>query len=110
MEPFAPELVSGEVFIYIGTKYSTRKIQEIQQNKKVGLSYHDPDGVGYVAIQGEAIIVDDTDFELRKKYWRYFILIVFGNTATSITHSQLLLGTRGSIFTPKPPQQMTNIY
>ena len=51
-----------------GTNVNTRKVREIRKDSRVTLYYEAPNGGGYVAIQGTALIVNDP--EKTEKYWK----------------------------------------
>lgn len=57
MDAFEPE--AGMV-VWMGTNAATRKVEEIRNDARVTLFYADGDN-GYVAITGEATIVDDPE-------------------------------------------------
>lgn len=70
MDAFEPE--EGMV-VWMGTNAATRKVEEIRADARVTLFYADGDN-GYVAITGEAIIVDDLEEKARrwKEEWEPF--------------------------------------
>lgn len=65
MDPFPPE---EDMVVYFGTNTNSRKLREIRNDSRVTLYYGDPNGTGYVVIQGKAILIDDP--EILVKYWK----------------------------------------
>ena len=65
MDPFPPD---SAFMIWMGTNRSSRKVADIERDPRVVLYYQDPDGVGYVTIEGRARLVDD-DGE-KKRRWK----------------------------------------
>lgn len=65
MDPFSP---NEEMIVWLGTNIHSRKVGEIRKDPRVTLYYEDPNGNGYVSIQGNASIVSDP--ENSKKYWK----------------------------------------
>jgi general stress protein 26 len=82
MNPFPPE---DDMTVWIATNSRSRKIREIKNNPRVCLYYADHNqAVGYVAITGKAVLVDDMKEKLKRKRdywdqsfpdWKYLILI-----------------------------------
>jgi len=82
MNPFPPE---EDMTVWIATNSRSRKVREIQNNPRVCLYYADHSkAVGYVAIVGKAIVVDDMSEKLKRKRdywdqafpdWKYLVLI-----------------------------------
>ena len=69
IQPFPVETdENGDISVHIGTHIETRKVEEVQNNSRVCVAYHDKEGVGYVVLKGNAYIEEDTDHLLRKKY------------------------------------------
>lgn len=56
MQPFAPE---DDLTIWFGTNPQSRKIQEIQRDSRVALSFHHAAETAYVTLVGTAQMVDD---------------------------------------------------
>jgi general stress protein 26 len=65
VQPFEPE---EDMTIWIGTWARSRKVQEIQQDRRVTLAFHDKEGTAYVTLMGTAQIESDT--KMKRKYWR----------------------------------------
>jgi len=69
MNPFPPE---EDMTVWIATNTNTRKVQQIRRDPRVTLYYSDhANAIGYVAIMGKAVLVDDmTEIMKRKRaYW-----------------------------------------
>lgn len=64
MEPFKPD---DDWTIWMGTSPKSRKVQDIQRNSRITLTYYYPSNTAYVTLQGEAHLV--SDLKLRRKYW-----------------------------------------
>ncbi len=58
MDPFPPE---ENMVVWFGTNSNSRKVKEIRNDNRVSIYYADPEGSGYVVIEGSAYIIDDTD-------------------------------------------------
>jgi len=71
MDPFKPE---EKMVIWMGTNSNSRKVNEIRNDSRVTMYYADPDGAGYVVINGNAILVNDQEEKERwwKKEWDAF--------------------------------------
>jgi general stress protein 26 len=70
MNPFPPE---DDMTVWIATNTRSRKVREIQNHPNVCLYYADHDQAsGYVAITGEAILINDMSEKLKRKreYWK----------------------------------------
>ncbi len=65
MHPFEPE---EDLAVWLATNRRTRKVQRIQENPYILLSYHDPEGGGYVALSERARLEEDPD--ARKNRWK----------------------------------------
>ncbi len=65
MDPFLPE---EDFTIWLATNPKSRKVQDILYNDKVTLYYFDKNDPGYVTIQGNAILINDTD--KKEKFWK----------------------------------------
>lgn len=65
MDPFDPD---EDMKVWLGTNINSRKVAEIRADSRVTLYYEDPDGAGYVVLQGIAMLVDDPDSI--EKYWK----------------------------------------
>jgi general stress protein 26 len=82
MNPFPPD---SNMTVWIATNSRSRKAWEIKNNPNVCLYYADHSHAsGYVAITGNAVLVDDTNEKLkrRREYWdqafpdwKYLVLI-----------------------------------
>jgi general stress protein 26 len=71
-EPFPAELTpSNDLHIYIGTLSTTRKVPQISHNPTSTMAFHDPNGRGFVVLKGNSTCLEDSDFALREKHWRY---------------------------------------
>jgi general stress protein 26 len=69
MNPFPPE---EDMTVWIATNTKTRKIQQIRSDPRVCLYYADHGkAIGYVALSGRAVLVDDMKEILKRKrdYW-----------------------------------------
>ena len=65
MDPFLPK---DDMVVWLGTNINSKKVREIKNDSRVSLYYQSPNGVGYVLIEGQAYLVDDT---LKKQiYWK----------------------------------------
>jgi len=65
VQPFEPE---EDMTIWIGTWSRSRKVQEIQKDRRVTLAFHDKEGTAYVTLLGTAQI--ESDINKKRKYWR----------------------------------------
>jgi general stress protein 26 len=65
VQPFEPE---EDMTIWVGTWSRSRKVQEIQQDHRVTLAFHDKEGTAYVTLMGTAQI--ESDIKMKRKYWR----------------------------------------
>jgi general stress protein 26 len=69
MNPFPPE---EDMTVYVATNTRSRKVQEIRHDPRVTLYYSDhKTAIGYVSLQGRAVLVDDMQEILKRKraYW-----------------------------------------
>jgi len=69
MNPFPPE---NDMTVWIATSSRSKKVKEIRNNPNVCLYYSDhAKAVGYTAIKGKAILVDDMQEKIKRKreYW-----------------------------------------
>ncbi len=69
MNPFPPE---DDMTVWIATNTKTRKVQQIRKDPRVCLYYSDHGkAIGYVAITGKAVLIDDMKEILKRKrdYW-----------------------------------------
>ena len=69
MNPFPPD---EEMVVWMATNTRSRKVEEIRKDPRVSLYYADhAKAIGYVAISGTAVLVDDKQEVLRRKraYW-----------------------------------------
>lgn len=69
MNPFPPD--EGMV-VWMATNTRSRKVEEIKKDARVSLYYADhAKAIGYVAISGKAVLVDDMKEVLKRKraYW-----------------------------------------
>jgi len=69
MNPFPPE---EDMTVWIATNTNTRKVQQVRKDPRVCLYYADHSkAIGYVAITGKAVLVDDMNEILKRKraYW-----------------------------------------
>jgi general stress protein 26 len=69
MNPFPPE---EDMAVWFATNDRSRKVQEIKNDARVSLYYADhQNAIGYVAITGKAVLVDDMGEILKRKrdYW-----------------------------------------
>jgi general stress protein 26 len=69
MNPFPPE---EDMTVYMATNTRSRKVEEIRRDPRVCLYYADHSkAIGYVAISGRAVLVDDMkEIQKRKRaYW-----------------------------------------
>src|SRR5512140_7243 len=82
MNPFPPE---DDMTVWMATNSRSRKVEEIRNCSRVSLYYaNHQDAVGYVAITGKAILVNEMSEKLKRKRdyweqafpdWNYLILI-----------------------------------
>lgn len=56
MQPFEPE---SDMTVWMGTKRTTRKVEQIRRNPRATLAYYDPESAGSVTLIGSARLVDD---------------------------------------------------
>ncbi len=69
MNPFPPD---EEMVVWMATNTRSRKVEEIRKDPRVSLYYADhANAIGYVAITGRAVLVDDMKEVLKRKraYW-----------------------------------------
>jgi general stress protein 26 len=69
MNPFQPE---EDMSVWMATNSRSKKVQEIKNNQHVTLYYSDhTNAIGYVAINGRAVLVDDVAEKMKRKrgYW-----------------------------------------
>lgn len=69
MNPFPPE---EDMTVWVATNTNSRKVREIQKDPRVCLYYADHSkAIGYVALSGKAVLVDDMKEILKRKraYW-----------------------------------------
>ena len=69
MNPFPPE---EDMTVWFATNPRSRKVREIRRDPRVALYYADhANAIGYVALQGKAVLVDDMQEILKRKraYW-----------------------------------------
>jgi general stress protein 26 len=71
MDPFEPD---EAMVVWLATRPSTRKVEEIRGNDRVALYYFDADSQGYVTLTGSARLVDDPGEKARrwKEEWAAF--------------------------------------
>jgi len=71
MDPFPPD---SQFVIWMGTNRRSRKVADIERDPRVLLYYQDPNGAGYVTIEGTARLVDDAVEKERrwKEEWTPF--------------------------------------
>ena len=113
MSPFAPE---SDMTIWLGTNSNSRKVQQIKNNPKVTLFYLDSDKSGYVTIQGNAELINDT--ELKNVYWKpewerfypnrpdgYILIKVIPKWMEVLSYSR---GIFGDSMTWEPPKVIFN--
>lgn len=65
MDPFLPE---EDFTIWMATNPNSKKVKEIKANSKVTLYYFDKNNLGYVTLQGQAVLVNDQ--ETKEKFWK----------------------------------------
>jgi general stress protein 26 len=65
VDPFAPE---EDMTVWIATKRTTRKVDQIKKDARVTLFYFDRAGPGYVTLVGTADLVDDAGE--KAKHWK----------------------------------------
>lgn len=65
MQPFEPE---PDLTIWFGTDPKSRKVREIQRDKRVTLGYTHSEAGAYVSLMGTASIENDT--AKKQQYWR----------------------------------------
>ena len=58
MDPFLPD---DDWSIWMGTNRESRKVRDIEGDPRVTLYYYSPDHVGYVAVYGSAVLVDNPE-------------------------------------------------
>ena len=69
MNPFPPE---EDMTVWFATNTRSRKVREIRRDPRVTLYYSDhKTAIGYVALQGKAVLVEDMQEILKRKraYW-----------------------------------------
>ena len=69
MNPFPPE---EDMTVWFATNTRSRKVREMKRDPRVTLYYSDHENaIGYVALQGRAVLVDDRSEILKRKraYW-----------------------------------------
>jgi len=69
MNPFPPE---SDMTVWFATNTRSRKVQEMRRDPRVTLYYADHEtAIGYVALAGRAVLVDDMQEILKRKraYW-----------------------------------------
>jgi len=69
MNPFPPE---DDMTVWFATNTRSRKVREMKRDPRVTLYYSDHENaIGYVALQGRAVLVDDRSEILKRKraYW-----------------------------------------
>src|SRR5512137_2235594 len=69
MNPFPPE---EDMTVWFATNTRSRKVREIRRDPRVTLYYSDHEtAIGYVALQGKAVLVEDMQEILKRKraYW-----------------------------------------
>jgi general stress protein 26 len=71
MDPFDPE---DDLVVWMGTNARTRKVQELRDDPRATLYYHDVAAGAYVALRGRGFIVDDPAEKARrwKPEWHDF--------------------------------------
>ena len=71
MDPFSPET---DFTVWLGTNPKSRKVDQIKKDPHVCLYYADPEGSGYVMIEGIAQLINCTAEKERhwKKEWEAF--------------------------------------
>lgn len=71
MDPFKPE---NDMVVWLATNPKSRKVSQIQNDRRVTLYYMDKDNSGYVMIHGHAQLVNDKKEKERrwKKGWKKF--------------------------------------
>lgn len=109
MDPFLPE---EDFTIWFGTNPKSQKVRQIKQNPKVSLYYFDTKNTGYVTLQGNATIINNS--KKKEKYWKQewesfyqdkttdYVLIKFiPKRATIISEKHKTLGDSISWKTPQ---------
>ncbi len=73
MDPFPPE---GDLTIWLATKATTRKVEQIEANPRVTLLYFDPKDLAYVEVLGRAELVRDPAEKAKhwKEAWKRFYM------------------------------------
>jgi len=71
MDPFPPD---SQFVVWMGTNRASRKVEDIRNDPRVLIYYQDPNGAGYVTLEGRARLVDDSlEKETRwKEEWAAF--------------------------------------
>lgn len=71
IEPFDPE---PDMKVWMATNPKTRKVHELYRDSRATLAYYDHKGTGYVALIGQARLVNDPNERRRrwKEHWRLF--------------------------------------
>lgn len=54
--------------VWLATKPNCRKVSQIKENNKVSLYYSEANDMGYVCLQGQAVLVNDN--EVKKEHWK----------------------------------------
>lgn len=65
MDPFLPQ---EDFTVWLATNPKSGKVQDIMRNPNVTLYYFDKNDPGYVTIQGNATLVDDSD--RKEQFWK----------------------------------------
>lgn len=71
MDPFVPD---DDFNVWFGTNRKSRKVEQIRHDPRVALYYLAPEGTGYVAVKGMALLVDDPSEKAHrwKEEWKDF--------------------------------------
>jgi general stress protein 26 len=64
VDGFAPD---EDFVIWVATRSTTRKVEQIRAHPQVTLYYWDPENRSYVSVMGQATIVDDLETKLRRR-------------------------------------------
>jgi general stress protein 26 len=108
MDPFAPD---DDWSIWMGTNRESRKVRDIEADPRVTLYYYSSDHVGYVAVYGSAVLVDDPEEKTSrwKEEWeplypnrdaQYLLIQVIPERLEVINYSR---GIEGDPETWEPP-------
>lgn len=65
MDPFEPE--KGLV-VWMATNADTRKVEDLRRDPRATLHYFDTEGIGYVTLQGEILLIEDP--ERKALHWK----------------------------------------